>query len=258
LNRLKIKKKNEVIIETPEKIRFSYRIAEIGSRIAAYVIDQTIQVIAILVIAWAVLGYSITSSARNIANLSAAFLLIIFFLMRWFYFVLFEMIMEGQSPGKKMMRIRVIRDNGESLDLETIIFRNFLRVVDEFPMFPMLGGFIALIDPQSRRLGDLVANTIVVKEIHYRLQLPDFQVNLNRPKADPEFIFTKGKLTENELYIIRRFLNGCYKLPIEKRSELALNLAKQVQEKLGIEEEIADTFLFLERIYHQHGTDYQK
>lgn len=253
-----MKKKKEVIIETPEKIRFSYQIAEIGTRITAYVIDQIIQIIVILIIIWPVLGYAVTFSAKNMTYLTAAFLVIIFFLMRWFYFVLFELIMEGQSPGKRMLRIRVIRDNGDSLNFETIIFRNFLRIVDDFPMFPLLGGFITLIDPLSRRLGDLVANTIVVKEIHYRLQLPDFQVNLNRLKTDREFIPVKRRLTENELYIIRRFLNECHKLPVEKGTEIALNLAKQTQKKLGIEEEITDAFLFLERIYHQHGIDYQK
>jgi uncharacterized RDD family membrane protein YckC len=250
-----MRKEKEIIIETPEKIRFSYRTAEIGSRIAAYIIDQLIQVVVTLIILWPLIGFAVTS-VKDMAFITAAFFMIITFLMRWFYYVLFELIMEGQSPGKKLMRIRVVRDNGDSLDFETIIFRNFLRIVDDFPMIPLLGGFVSLIDPRSRRLGDLVANTIVVKEIHYRLLLPDFQVNLNRIVPDQELVPIKRKLNEDELYIIRRFLNDYHKLPVARGNEVAWDLARQVQKKIGTETEINDVFLFLERIYHQHGTDY--
>lgn len=250
-----MKKQKEIIIETPEKIRFSYRIAEIGSRIAAYLIDQLIQIVIILILIWPLAGFAV-ASVKNMTYITAAFLMIVTFLMRWFYYVLFELIMEGQSPGKKLMRIRVVRDNGDSLDFETIIFRNFLRIVDDFPAIPLLGGFVALIDPLNRRLGDLTANTIVVKEIHYQLRLPDFQVKLNRIETNPDIIPVKRRLNENELYIIRRFLNEYHKLPADKGNELALDLARQVQKKTGNTEEIGDAFLFLERIYRQHGTDH--
>lgn len=253
-----MRKKKEVIIETPEKIRFSHQIAEFGTRIAAYVIDQLLQLIIAALLIWPMIGYSVSLTAPKMTYLTAAFLLIILFLMRWFYFVLFELIMEGQSPGKKMMRIRVIRDNGDSLDFETIVFRNFLRIIDGFPIVPLLGGFIALIDPLSRRLGDMVANTIVVKDMHHRLRLPDFEVNLNRLQEDREALLIKQRLSENELYIIRRFLNEYHKLPAAKGAELARNLADQVRKKLGIETEGGDSLLFLERVYHQHGVDHQE
>lgn len=249
-----MKKKSEVIIETPEKIRFSYQIAEVGTRIAAYVIDQMIQTLIILAIIWLVFGSVSAGFAKSTTHLSAAFFFIILFLLRWFYFVLFEIIMEGQSPGKRMMRIRVLRDNGDSLDWETIIFRNFLRAVDDFPIVPLLGGFVALIDPQNRRLGDLVANTIVVKEINHDLILPDFQVYFHKLNPRQERIEAKYKLSEHELYIIRRFLNERYKLPAEKEEEMAKDLADQVRKKMGIEEEPEDAFLFLERVYYQHET----
>ena len=151
-----MKKIKDIIIETPEKIRFSYHIAEIGTRIAAYIIDEIIQILIIVIIVLALVfsGYSSrTQVEEGLTNVTAAFLMIMVFLLRWFYFVLFEVIMEGQSPGKKMMRIRVICDNGDSLNFETIILRNFLRAVDGFPIIPLSGGFIALIDSKNRRLG---------------------------------------------------------------------------------------------------------
>jgi uncharacterized RDD family membrane protein YckC len=267
-----MKKIREIIIETPEKIHFSYHIAEIGTRIAAYLIDEIIQmiIVVIIVISLILSGYSIQTHVKEgLTNITAAFLMIMVFLLRWFYFVLFEAIMEGQSPGKKLMRIRVIRDNGDSLDFETIILRNFLRVIDGFPVIPFTGGFIALIDFQNRRLGDIIADTIVVTEIQYNLTIPDFQVRFIHTLQSDEvacatdeqrlsedkiaYATVKHRLNENELYILRRFLNEYHKLPEMKQQEIAAELANQVSKRLGIEETITDSFLFLERIYKQYG-----
>jgi uncharacterized RDD family membrane protein YckC len=250
-------KETDILIETPEKIQFSYHIAEIGTRIAACVIDEIIQgMLIVLFILPLLLGrqFFLKHFFDNITHLTAAFLMIMFFLIRWFYYVLFEIIMEGQSPGKKLMRIRVIRFNGDALDIETIILRNFIRIVDNFPIVPLVGGFVALIDSYNRRLGDLVANTLVVNEIHYDLRVPDFQVHFTRRAAPPvAYATTQAPLTENELYIIRRFLNDYDRLPEAKQREIAANLANEVQKRLGIAEPITDSFLFLERIYQQHG-----
>ncbi|HEX3047170.1 MAG TPA: RDD family protein [Bacillota bacterium] len=256
-----MQKKKESIIETPEKIRFSYHIAEIGTRIAAWMMDFLIQTLVLLMIILALVfsGYSSwTQLEEGLTNLTAAFFMIMIFLVRWFYFVLFEVIMEGQSPGKKMMRIRVIRDNGDSLDFETIVLRNFLRAVDGFPVVPLIGGFVALIDSQNRRLGDIIAGTIVVNEIQYKLTIPDFQVHFTHlPEPaygnEPDYLPVKQKLTENELYIIRRFLNEYHKLPEAKQQAIADQLANQVQKRLGLEDRITDSLQFLERIYQQHG-----
>ena len=253
-------KQREIIIETPEKIKFSYHIAEIGTRIAAYFIDEIIQ---ILVLGLIVLALVIAGIAGGMAHAgmdhltftAAAFFMIMIFLVRWFYFVLFEVIMEGQSPGKKLTGIRVIKMSGDSLDLETIVLRNFLRFVDGFPILPLTGGFIAFIDSRSRRLGDIIAGTIVVNEIQYNLTLPDFAVHFSRMSHPEEagFMAAKQRLTENELYIIRRFLNEHYRLPAAKQIRVAGDLENQVRARLDLPEPVGDPLLFLERIYKQHA-----
>jgi uncharacterized RDD family membrane protein YckC len=252
-----MQKKADIIIETPEKIQFSYHITEIGTRIAAWLVDEIIQIVIVVALLLPLLlrGFAWAGHyARDITNLTIAFLLIMLFLLHWFYYVLFEIIMEGQSPGKKLMRIRVIRNNGDTLDIETIILRNFIRIVDHFPVAPLLGGFVALIDAQNRRLGDLVAGTLVVNEIYYDLRVPDFKVHFtHRGASETEYVGARPKLTENELYIIRRFLNEYDRLPAAKQQEIAAGLAGQVQKRLAIAEPITDAFLFLERIYQQHG-----
>lgn len=254
-----MKKIKDILIETPEKIQFSYHIAEIGTRIAAYFIDELIQLLAILIVVVALVITGLLTKTRfdeNLTNLTAAFYMIMLFLLRWFYFVLCEVLMEGQSPGKKLMRIRVIREDGDSLDFQTITLRNFLRAVDGFPILPFTGGFVALIDSKNRRLGDIVANTIVVNEIQYNIVIPNFQVQFiyNSPQyASPIPLGLKQRLNEKELYIIRRFLNEQYKLPAAKQQEIGAKLADQVRSRLGLEEEITNPLAFLERIYKQHG-----
>lgn len=249
-------KKKDIIIETPEKIKFSYHIAEIGTRIAAYFIDEIIQILIMgfILIVMVICGVTVRGF-NQLTFVAATFFMIMLFLIRWFYFVVFEIIMEGQSPGKKMTRIRVIKTNGDSLDLETIVVRNFLRFVDGFPVLPLTGGFVAFIDSQNRRLGDILAGTIVVDEIQYNLVIPDFAVHFSHTAhgEETETLAAKQRLTENELYIIRRFLNEYYRLPAAKQIKVAGELADQVRARLNIAEPVGDPLSFLERIYKQHG-----
>lgn len=266
-------KQKDIIIETPEKIKFSYHIAEIGTRIAAYFIDEIIQILIMgfILLVLVICGISVRGF-NQLTFVAATFFMIMLFLIRWFYFVVFEIIMEGQSPGKKMARIRVIKTSGDSLDLETIVVRNFLRFVDGFPILPFIGGFVAFIDSHSRRLGDILAGTIVVDEIQYNLVVPDFAVRFSHPVHGEEVgavaahavaaqdavvakqaVAAKQRLTENELYIIRRFLNEYYRLPAAKQIKVAGDLAAQVRARLDLQEPVGDPLLFLERIYKQHG-----
>ncbi|HEO65006.1 MAG TPA: RDD family protein [Spirochaetes bacterium] len=250
-------KERTITIETPEKIQFVYSISELGTRIAAYVLDLLIQTVVILLVFFLLLGGTIYSMSQDddlIGNTSKAFFLLMVFIIRWVYFVLFEVIMEGQSPGKKAMRIRVIRSNGEALDFETIVLRNLLRVVDSIPipLIPVVGAFVAMMDSKSRRLGDIVADTIVVHEIKFDLKEPDFSVKLSHDRGRMENL--KAKLNENELYIIRRFLNERTRLKAGREMEVALKLAQQVREKLKIQEDIDQPISFLERVYREHGS----
>jgi len=249
-------KEHKIIIDTPEKIRFTYTISQVGRRMTAYSIDILCQLL-ILIFLGFLLGFgslfsSITKDSNHMAVIAFGFYLLIIFFLRWFYFVLNEVTTEGQSIGKKMMHLRVIKTDGSGLDFETIVLRNFLRVVDDFPIFAILGGFIVLFDKKSRRLGDLVVGTVVVDEIYFKLKEPDFKVHFTTLQNGPLMDLHK-KLNENELYIIRRFLNESYTLPLNKKKEVADKLAKQIKEKLGVAKEIGNPVKFLEEIYRSHA-----
>ncbi len=152
--------RHEVI--TTEMVPFSYRVAGLGSRFLAWLIDAAI----ILVLGFAGL---LTGSVLEIGRggLGTAIVVLWMFALQWGYFLLFEWLWQGQTPGKRAMGIRVIDLRGTALSLYRAAVRNLLRVVDALPLpLPvwagMLGFATAASDRENRRLGDLAAGTLVV------------------------------------------------------------------------------------------------
>ena len=84
--------------------------------------------------------------------------------MIWGYFVFFEVIWHGQTPGKRWVGLRVIKEGGYPLGFVDSVIRNVVRLADFLPAYYMLGAIVMFIDPRSRRLGDLAAGTLVVRE----------------------------------------------------------------------------------------------
>jgi uncharacterized RDD family membrane protein YckC len=253
-------KQEFISIESPEKIRFYYKIARTGARIGAYIVDMMIQAFIVFVLVVYVIaagglnrGLFTPGFASDFQLLAIAFLYLVYFFLQWGYFTFFEMFKNGQTPGKKAMRINVIRANGDPLDASSIVLRNLLRAVDGFPFFHLLGGLISMLDKRSRRLGDMVADTVVVHEIHFDLEEPNFETKISEAsKAKPAMELIK-KLNEEELYVIRRFLTDRHMLTPERQNEVASKLAVSVRHRLNIKGNYKDETGFLEMIYKEHA-----
>ena len=151
-------------LETPEHVRLDYELADVGSRLAALLID--LAVIAgcalLLVLAYAVVagqGFSIVDS------LAASVIVIAFFVLQWGYFLLFELLRDGQTPGKRALRLRVLHSSGQPLSVRGSVIRNVMRIVDFQPgVTGVLGGGVIMLTARSQRLGDIAADTIVVRD----------------------------------------------------------------------------------------------
>lgn len=144
-------------IRTPEGVSFSFTLAGVFARFFAVVID--LMLVAML------------SSAINVvlllirmvsADLGTALWLIVGFVLSIGYPMLMEWGWRGQTIGKRIMRIRVMDEDGLKLKFSQVFIRNVLRFVDMMPAFYMLGGLAAVLSARSQRLGDLAAGTIVV------------------------------------------------------------------------------------------------
>ena len=173
-------------IISPSGVEVTYKLAGAGSRLAAFLIDFAVQILFIIILIWAMLFRNISPSGTILAALYVTVFGIYFG-----YFIVLEFFMKGQSIGKRIMRLRVIRANGQPVELPQILIRGFMRsAVDIFFV-----GFFAIIS-KHRRLGDMAAGTFVVCERHDRAaSLPFFSAPGDWPEdfPDPMTLSSKEK-----------------------------------------------------------------
>lgn len=151
-------------LDTPEHVRLDYQLADVGSRLAALLIDLVVIVGALIVLGVAE-GLLARGGLSLVDSLAASVLVIAFFLLQWGYFLLFELLRDGQTPGKRALGLRVLHSSGQPLSVRGSVIRNVLRIVDFQPgVTGVLGGGAIMLTARSQRLGDLAADTIVVRD----------------------------------------------------------------------------------------------
>jgi len=142
---------------TTEKVPFTYCVAGMGSRLLAWLVDAGM----IVILGTAgVCGGSVLESGRQ--GMGMALVLLWYFVLLWGYFLFFEWLWHGQTPGKRLLGIRVIQWHGTSVSFYQSAVRNILRAVDSLPFFYFVGYCVASCNRENRRLGDLAAGTLVV------------------------------------------------------------------------------------------------
>lgn len=145
-------------IETPENVRLEHEVAGLGSRAAAAVIDQAL--IGVLILALAILR-----GVTGVGGTWTGALAVLAMFGIWYgYFTFFEALRDGQTPGKRLMGIRVVMETGHPIGSGAAVIRNLLRTADFLPPPYLLGAILVALHPRARRLGDLVAGTVVVRD----------------------------------------------------------------------------------------------
>jgi uncharacterized membrane protein SpoIIM required for sporulation/uncharacterized RDD family membrane protein YckC len=157
----------ELQVETPEHVAIGYALADLGSRFAALLLDGAIVFgsLGALFVGVPLLARRFGAIPEGIAGWGLAALVLIGFTLVWGYFVYFEGLRDGQTPGKRTLGIRVVHEGGYPLTVRGAAVRNLLRLVDVQPIPSWLvGGVTMLLHPRTQRLGDMAAGTIVVRE----------------------------------------------------------------------------------------------
>ncbi|MCL4449032.1 MAG: RDD family protein [Actinobacteria bacterium] len=170
---------------TPEGMRINFTLAGIGSRASAFILDSLIMSAVIFAVFYlllllpvfiAVSSPSSNTSANNTPGLAAlAIFVVIAFLMMFGYFIFFEVKSSGRTPGKRALGLRVIRTSGQPVTFGASAIRNILRLIDMLPTAYFVGGVCVLATKRNQRLGDMAADTIVIKEtvnVNQRLSPP--------------------------------------------------------------------------------------
>ncbi|MCB8943667.1 MAG: RDD family protein [Ardenticatenaceae bacterium] len=251
-------------IDTPENVIFGYEVVGIGSRFMAALVD-TLAIVVIQV----VVNLTMFLLANNVLNVdmgagwvTAVFGLIAFALL-WGYYIFFEMLWNGQSPGKRLVGLRVLKADGTPITLTESIVRNLIRLVDFLPLFYGVGVVVMFINAQSRRLGDLAAGTLVVRDqadltlenltTTSRRTLP-FQIPLHiaeQVSSWPLERLTKADIQLAEEYLMRHS-------DLENAPRLALQILRRFYDRMELPEPqvaIHDRKYFLAQIIKEQQHD---
>ncbi|MDQ5824301.1 MAG: RDD family protein [Chloroflexota bacterium] len=255
----------QLTISTPEQVAFEYEMAGIGSRFVAALLDHLILGVTVLLIACAASMVGLVGVFSNAAGddaaggvfLVLAILTLVIFLIIWGYFVVFETVWNGQTPGKRAGRLRVIRYNGQPIGAGEAMVRNLVRLVDFMPGFYGVGLLSMFIDKNARRLGDFAAGTIVIREgeqtrlHHVRVTQPAQTQSSYSPYAtgsptqslqpeasrrpDPLTGISIREVTYEDYALMRELVAraGRGELPGDRAHELATRMAYGVADRMG-------------------------
>jgi uncharacterized RDD family membrane protein YckC len=252
---------DQLIVDTPEQVSIRFPLAGIGSRFLAILIDTLLQVAAyVAIVLIFVLVVSASPKSGTTGELShtgekwlIAGLILFHFLMYWGYFTLFEAFWNGQTPGKRLFKIRAIQDSGRQITLFESLIRNLIRIVDLLPSFYLVGAIAMACNRQHKRLGDLAAGTIVVHERASEEPIwggtgprtitaaafqpaerePDFLSQHNLAVALPADSI--ARLSADDLNVIDRFFSRALDMDLNTRAQIAARLTAQMCAKMNIE-----------------------
>jgi uncharacterized membrane protein SpoIIM required for sporulation/uncharacterized RDD family membrane protein YckC len=216
-----------VEVETPEQIALSYSVAGIGSRGAAAAIDTLICVGALVLlaviggVAASYAGLKFDKVSPSAAWVMAAYV-IVQFAVTWGYYVVFEGVWDGQTPGKRIMKLRVVRDGGFSVTFGASAVRNLLRVVDAFGFY-LVAIVVAMMNESRKRLGDIVAGTFVIKEERTQVRSAPVASTVSSVPVRSNGLF--ARLSDEEYLLLERYMERRSVLDPVRRDAIVAQLS---------------------------------
>jgi uncharacterized RDD family membrane protein YckC len=223
----------KLTIETPEQIDLEFPVAGLGSRGLALLVDTLIQfvVVIIVVILTSLVSPDLSHYWATAGKWMTAIVIFFMFCLYWGYFAIFEVFWNGQTPGKRQAHIRVITSSGRPINAFEAIARNFLRAVDS-QLGYVVGAVAIAVDKRNRRLGDMVAGTVVVHELQE--QGDSYWYGQHSTAATAPSVEAIAAMTAQEFQLIETFLNRRLDLPYDQRQKTAVNIADHIGARLNV------------------------
>ncbi len=225
-------------VETPEQVQLHLELAGLGTRSMAFLLDALIRyglLVSILVAVW-LLGVVTLSNFKAPGGKTLIVLLVLLlFTVEWVYFAMFEWLWNGQTPGKRAIRIRVLKDGGGSISFLDAALRNLLRPVDSTGPMCAIGMFFIFFNSRHKRPGDLVAKTIVVRErkINMAQILPPSSENPSAPQTSRfASLIQHITLSTAEHDMINRYLHRRQQLDPGARQRVCHQIASVILGKV--------------------------
>jgi uncharacterized RDD family membrane protein YckC len=218
---------DRIQIATPEGVDLELTLAGLGSRFVAELIDVLIQIVIVVVIA---LGLS------ALGGYGEAMTFLVFFAVLFLYHPFFELTAGGRTPGKRWTGLRVVMEGGEAIGLRASAIRNVIRILDFLPSIYLIGSISILVTARNQRIGDLAANTIVVRE---RRATATKETGAASWTAAPVTRVPAAEawdvsgISAGELAAVRSFLQRRHELTLDARNHLATELARRLAPKVA-------------------------
>jgi uncharacterized RDD family membrane protein YckC len=173
----------------------------------------------------------LTSGLGNFfKNIGAAIVVLILYCLYWGYFAFFEIIWNGQTPGKRLVGIRVIKESGRPITVLEAIGRNIFRAIDMLPSLYVVGIVSMLLNSRNKRLGDFVAGTVLVHDKKVET------VNVNWKAGDSaSMCLQTDKITPEELFLIESYLNRRREFDPPVRKKTARDIVSTLKAKAAVE-----------------------
>jgi len=252
---------DELVIETPERVELHYVLASVGNRFLAAAIDHLIQIALMILIVLAIGSLGDWKVFGSMGVWAAAIAVLTIFAIYWGYFVVFETFWSGQTPGKRIMRLRVVREDGRPVRFFEVFVRNLLRIAVDFQPIPSyaIGVLSIIFSARSKRDGDFVAGTVVVKErateapsLEEIIKVAEIEQQRVARAAPALFVADTRKLSRQELRAVETFLKRRFELNEPNRSALAARIAQPISIKLGLAPDGFSPEAVLEEVERQH------
>ena len=243
---------DQLHIHTPEQIALELPLAGIGSRFLGLAIDTLLQIVLYLVGALLFAWMGTSGIARMVGWLPPSWLgavgILFIFCVYWGYFAIFEIFWNGQTPGKRLAKIRVIQQSGRPINAYEAIGRNLMRAIDILPTMYGAGLVCMMLNSQNRRIGDFVAGTVVIHDQRTEEVRPDWNTSAEAALASPQLAL----LTSDDLVLIETYLQRRFQLDRSVRDSAALQIGIRITNKTGLQRAPAQaTDDFLEAIARQ-------
>ncbi len=228
---------DRLTLETPERVAVELDLAGVGHRAIAWLVDALIQFLAwmaLLLVSTSFLTRPAWEEFQALAGVAQALVTVSVFAINWGYHVAFEIAWAGRSPGKRLAGIRVVKPDGSPEGPLEAVLRNLARAVDVLPVAYVVGLTTMALTPTQRRLGDLVAGTVLVKERAFDLSRYD------RPKTAAPAATAGPTLTAATYELVRGFLSRRDGLEPEARRRVAAQLVAAAAPEAQREAALAD------------------
>jgi len=247
-----VQSSDQLHIHTPEQIALELPLAGIGSRFLGLAIDTLLQIVLYLAGGLLFAWIGISGIAHLVSWLPAswfgAVMILFLFCVYWGYFAIFEILWNGQTPGKRLAKIRVIKESGRPINAYEAIARNLLRAIDVLPTLYGVGVVCMMLNSQNRRIGDFVAGTVVVHDQRTEEVRPDWNTAAEAAPANPQL----ASLTSDDLVLIETYLQRRFQLEQSVRDNAAFQIGIRITNKTGLQRDPAQSMDdFLEAVARQ-------